>query len=126
MPGGVGVASVGSLAERLRLTADSSAARKSSALWNRADGDFASARSTMPVHHAGRSGMKLTIGVGGSATCFCTIAIAVSALNGKLRAQQTIEHDADRIEIGAAVDLAPEHLLRRHVRRACPSCSRRA
>ena len=29
--------------------------------------------------------------------------------------QQTIEHDAHRVEIRAAVDLAAEHLLRRHV-----------
>ena len=90
--------------------------RNSSAVWKRSPGDFASARFRTRAHHSGRSGWNCVIGVGGSLTCFCTIAIAVSALERQLPGEQSVEHDANRVEIGSAVDLAAEDLLGRHVR----------
>ena len=38
-------------------------------------------------------------------------------LERQLPGQQPVQHDARRVEIGAAVDLVAAHLLRRHVRR---------
>src|SRR5262249_56582315 len=81
-PGGVGVATVGNSPIACGCTAASNATLNSSAVWYRSAGDFASARAITSEHQRGRSGATSAMGVGTSLTCFCTIAIAVSALNG--------------------------------------------
>ena len=117
IPGGVGVASVGISPSPCGVTAAINAERNSSALWNRSDGDLASARSMIAEHQSGRSGRNVAIGVGASRSCVCTIAIRAVGLERQLAREQAVEHDADRVEIGAAVDLAAQHLLGRHVGR---------
>ncbi len=60
-----------------------SAERNSSAVWYRSSGGFASARSRICSHHTGSSARTCRSGVGASLSCFCAIAAAVSALNGR-------------------------------------------
>ena len=113
---GVGSITIGRVGAR---RAPSSAAMNSSALWKRRAGSFSSARMTTASSAGGMPGRSWPGGTGRSLMCLIAIEIGASPSNGTLAGQQLVEHDADRVEVRAAVDRLALGLLGREVLRRC-------
>ncbi len=86
-----------------------STSRNSSAVWKRSCGDFASDLVSTCSSHSGRPSRAVRTGVGGSLTCDWREGKRRFALERQFPGCQPIENDAQRVKIGASIDLVAEH-----------------
>ena len=110
--GKIGVASTGCPA-RTR----SRSWRISSAVWYRLSGFFASARMITASRSGETSRFSREGGTGCSSTCFEATATGRVADERRPSGDHLVQHAAERVDVGAAVDGLPLRLLGRQVRR---------
>jgi hypothetical protein len=83
----------------------------------RSSGSFARQRSIAAARPAGTSGARVRSGAAASVACLTSTAGDRRALERVLAGEQPVADDAERVQVAATVERAPEDLLGAHERR---------